>query len=401
MGILVLTSLPSTLKKMKGFIIFALLIVGVYSAQLREIRLNIKRHTGCQGRDLKIRITQDDEVCETTSSGRFGPGQTIVWEPSYRALNPLDVEFFYGDGELGACSDFDFDDDAEFNLVYNGNGRYCPTMIEFLTRRNGSNSLASFKSKLDRPGQGHWFSSADNDREFEPLSNTQYIASLGRVQCPERQQGCPVNQLQAYRQVGRAREQCIFECPRIQKIEGNGQEMIVGQRCYEVTYQVEQYEYCCRSDSMETGFERCQDVRRPNRENNYGQSGQNGHGQNVQCQNGYCQTENGYGQNGNRQNGYGQNGYGQNGYGQNGYGQNGYGQNGYGQNGYGQNGYGQNGYQQNGYVQTGYGQTGYGQNEHVQTGYGQTGHGQVYVQATQPPQPVYVQNGHEQNGHGP
>jgi len=201
---------------------------------------------------------------------------------------------FNGQPKLGNCSDFDVDEDAEFNLVYNGDGQYCPTLIEFLTARNGSNSLDSFKSKLDQGG--HWFSSVDNDRSFEPLSNSEFIARRDRIQCPE-QQGCPVNQLHAYKSLGRDRKQCTFECPRIQRMEGRN----IGQACHEVTYEVDQYEYCCQSNSTETGFDRCQDVHQ-NRGINDGQNGDetnrnghNGDGQNVngECPGGNCQGGNG------------------------------------------------------------------------------------------------------------
>ena len=136
-----------------------------YLGQLREIRLNIKNQMGCQGKDLKIRITQSSNTCETQMKGRFGRGDTLVWKAD---------DYSYGQwatGELGDCQDFDFDHNAQFNLVYSGRGRgnsrYCPSLIEFLTRSEDSDFLDSWKHlKLKSTENKKWFSARENNKPF-------------------------------------------------------------------------------------------------------------------------------------------------------------------------------------------------------------------------------------------
>jgi len=197
---------------MKGFIFFALLIVGVYSSQLREIRLNIKDELGCQGKDLKIRLTRSSgdhsDTCETQMKGIFPRGDTLVWKAD---------DYSYGEfvtGELGQCQGFDFNRDTKFSLVYSGTGRqmrrYCPSMIEFLTRSGDSNFLDSFKKLRLNSANGHRFSSSENDILFDVIPNSEAVDIPAT--CPSEGQGCPVNELVAFRKKPQQdRQQCIFQ----------------------------------------------------------------------------------------------------------------------------------------------------------------------------------------------
>ena len=93
--------------------------------------------------------------------GNFGRGDTLVWKAD---------DYSYGQwatGELGDCQDFDFDRDAQFNLVHSGRGRYCPSLIEFLTRSEDSDSLDSWKHlKLNSFDNSQRFSARENNKPF-------------------------------------------------------------------------------------------------------------------------------------------------------------------------------------------------------------------------------------------
>jgi len=249
---------------MKGFVIFALLIVGVYSAgPLKEIRLNIKDENGCGGQNLRIRIRRPNgNWCETAGSGRFRKGAVLTW-------NWWDFR---------DCEGFEFDQDAQFSLVYTEGRRdtsYCPALIEFLAyeRRNwwgrGEGRVASFKKNMDdvRPRirrftvayNARWFNCLFNNWD-NAIPNEDFIEDTNREAepCPSQEQGCPVNELQALRPTGRARKQCIFNCPFVKRVqERNGEWKNVGQICHDVTYRVTQHDYCCRRSG--TGFEQCPD----------------------------------------------------------------------------------------------------------------------------------------------
>jgi len=253
----------STLNIMKGFIIFALLIVGVYSGQLHEIRLNIRDASGCgsPGR-LGIKIIQPTtwgglgggSICETLMKPGIEQGETIVWSGR----------------NLGYCNGVDFDQNAQFSLVYDGNTDYCPSLIEFLARRPdsyyrsyrgnrnmGGNDLDSFKKKMNE-GRTHRFNRNDNDQRHTARPNAVFVIGDNYGRCLTQEQGaCPVNELHAVRRAGHARKQCIFQCNFIGREQGQGRQMKnVGELCHEVTYQVQQYDYCCNRPG--TGFDVCQ-----------------------------------------------------------------------------------------------------------------------------------------------
>jgi len=185
--------------------------------------------------------------------GRFGRGDTLVWKAD---------DYSYGqwaEGELGDCQNVDFDRDAQFNLVYSGSGRgnrrYCPSLIEFLTRSEDSDFLDSWKKLNLNSDNGHWFSERENNLRFSAIPNSEAVDIPAT--CPAEGQGCPVNELIAFRKKPqKARQQCIFQCPKVKRVlNEDGQMVNIGEICHEVTYQVDQYEYCCQSSG--SGFDVC------------------------------------------------------------------------------------------------------------------------------------------------
>merc|ERR1711953_276338 len=292
MGILVYTSLPSTLLNMKGFVIFSLLIVGVYSGPLKEIRLNIKDEAGCGGENLRIKIRRDDgRECETYNSLRFHKGAILKWKSrQWNLWNSFMqwVEWDRNEDNIGSCWGFEFDQNAEFSLVLDGNDGanrgYCPAQIEFLAYElrshdaRGYGRVASFKRNMDNSCRNRRCSQRDNnswfacsfDSWFNAIPNSEFVIANNQVTCPSSQeQACPVNELQSVRRrYGRSRRQCYFSCPSVKRVrEYNGGWKILGQTCHEVTFVVPEYDYCCRRPG--TGFEQCQDQPTP-RPNCYG-----------------------------------------------------------------------------------------------------------------------------------
>ena len=127
--------------------------------------------------------------------GSFRRGDTLVWKAD---------DYSYGQwatGELGDCQDFDFDRDAQFNLVYSGRGRgnsrYCPSLIEFLTRSEDSDFLDSWKHLKLNSANGHRFSASENNKPFYAIPNSEAVDIPAT--CPAEGQGCPVNELVAFR----------------------------------------------------------------------------------------------------------------------------------------------------------------------------------------------------------
>ena len=137
--------------------------------------------------------------------GFFRRGDTLVWKAD---------DYSYGQwatGELGDCQNFDFDRYAQFNLVYAGPGRYCPSLIEFLTRSDDSDFLDSWKPlKLNSFDSSQWFSARENNKLFYAIPNSEAVDVPAT--CPPEGQGCPVNELVAFRKKPqKARQQCIFQ----------------------------------------------------------------------------------------------------------------------------------------------------------------------------------------------
>jgi len=217
---------------MKGLVFFvAFLIVGVYSSSLTEIKINIKNEWRCGGSGLSVKVTQGYRTCTTYSKNSFWAGDTITFRGEH----------------LGSCRNIDFSRQDRFSLQTSGD-RYCPTLVEFLTDAD-----ESFVSKVNE-GRNKWFGSAHNDITF---SVTPVREAVAPVQCPAEGQGCPVNELFVHRQIGEDRKQCTFSCPHVNMVrDTNGEMKTLGQSCYEVSYQVRQYEWCCRLPG--TGFPVCQ-----------------------------------------------------------------------------------------------------------------------------------------------
>ena len=203
--------------------------LSLFLGPLKEIRLNIKDERGCGGRNLRIKISRPDgRWCETNNygtynNGWFGKGDVLTWNRRER--------------NFGNCQGFEFDQDAQFSLVYTGpygqrRDEYCPALIEFLAyeRRNwwgrGDGRVASFKKNMDDvcTRRNRRFSVVDNNTWFScrfnswsnAMPNSEFIENTNREAeaaepCPSQEQGCPVNELQALRPTGRARKQCIFK----------------------------------------------------------------------------------------------------------------------------------------------------------------------------------------------
>jgi len=245
----------STMKKFILLAFFALLVDKANSSWLRQVSVNIDDDSGCGGNSIRLRISNNGQSCTTEwykarsvykYSFDFSEGQTLIFDDHL-----LGSQFYNG------CSNFPFDKNSQFSVQTRSYDRFCPYFLEFQVvlpyNKSNLNNVgldSVYISNVNEYRSDKWFSRSTNDLQFPVESLLEDNEIPEDYQCPE--DGCPINELFPWRSSGSARKQCAFRCPAMFK---QNNQKINGQFCYDVSFEVNQLEYCCKNPGF--GFPVC------------------------------------------------------------------------------------------------------------------------------------------------
>jgi len=236
----------------------ALFVNQAYSSvigHLRQVSVNIRDDEGCGGKKIRLRITRDGQSCTTryfqSPAPRYSPsrrynfskGQTLIFDDWLLGMS-------WG-GQTG-CSNVFFDKDSKFSIETDKNDKFCPYYLEFqvaLPWNHPIDAETVYISSIPDHRTDKWFSKRTNNEEFPVKGLLEDSEMPDDFTCPAN--GCPITDLLPYKSTGNARKQCAFRCPNMVKENGE----INGQFCYDVSFEVNQLEYCCKNSG--TGFPVC------------------------------------------------------------------------------------------------------------------------------------------------